>query len=91
LNVNTDLSFFDLIVPCGIIAKAVTSMQRELQRTVDINDVAHAVSRSVGTVFQSQMLWVETIDALLGARVGVPMKAPEEVRRVRGEEDLFLA
>ena len=91
LNVNTDLSFFDLIVPCGITAKPVTSMQRELQRTVDINDVAHAVSRNFGSVFGSQMLWVETIEALLGHSVGVPMKTPEELRRVRGEEDLFLA
>ena len=90
-NVATDLRFFDLIVPCGIIAKPVTSMQRELKRTVDINDVAHAVSRNFGSVFRSQMLWVETIEALLAQSVGVPMKTPEELRRVRGEEDLFLA
>src|SRR5258705_423796 len=30
LNVNTDLSFFDLIVPCGLTAKPVTSIQREI-------------------------------------------------------------
>jgi lipoyl(octanoyl) transferase len=100
LNVNTDLSYFDLIVPCGIAAKAVTSMRRELRREVDSNDVARAVSRNFGSVFASQMLWVETLDALLGNAlpgntVGVPMKAPEELRRLRGElhgeDDLFLA
>jgi lipoyl(octanoyl) transferase len=91
LNVNPDLSFFDLIVPCGIATKPVTSMQRQLQQTVDINDVAHAVSRSFGSVFQSQMLWVETIEALLAQSVGVLMKTPEELRRVRAEEDLYLA
>jgi lipoyl(octanoyl) transferase len=95
LNVNTDLSYFDLIVPCGITAKAVASMDKELGRGLDLNEVAQSVSRNFGSVFASQMLWVETIDALLGNIVGVPMKAPEELRRLRGElrgeDDLFLA
>lgn len=85
LNVNTDLSYFDLIVPCGITAKAVTSMQKEMGRGVDLNEVAQSVARNFGSVFGSQILWVESIDALLGQRVGVPMKTPEEVRRLRGE------
>ena len=91
LNVNTDLSYFNLIVPCGITAKPVTSMQRELGRAIDVNAVAQSVSRNFGNVFGSQMLCVETIDALLGHSVGVPMRTPEELRRVRGEDDLFLA
>ena len=33
LNVNTDLTFFNLIIPCGIESKPVTSMQKELSRT----------------------------------------------------------
>jgi lipoyl(octanoyl) transferase len=90
LNVNTDLSYFDLIVPCGIRAKPVTSMQKELGRELDLNEVAQAVSRNFGGVFGSQMLWVETLDALLGNSVGVPMKAPEELRRVRGDDELFV-
>jgi lipoyl(octanoyl) transferase len=90
LNVNTDLGFFDLIVPCGITAKPVTSMRKELGREVDLNEVAQAVSRNFGGVFGSQILWVETLDALLGNRVGVPMKAPEELRRARGEDELFV-
>lgn len=91
LNVNTDLSFFDLIVPCGITSKPVTSMQRELGREVDLAAVAESVSRNFGIVFASQMQWVETLDALLGNAVGVPVKAPEELREIRGEKDLFLA
>ncbi|MGA7078312.1 MAG: lipoyl(octanoyl) transferase [Terriglobales bacterium] len=91
LNVNTDLSYFDLIVPCGIAAKPVTSMQRELGREIDWNAVAQSVSRHFGNIFGSQMLWVETVDALLGHSVGVPLKTPDELRRVRGEDDLFLA
>jgi lipoyl(octanoyl) transferase len=90
LNVNTDLSYFDLIVPCGISAKPVTSMKKELGRELDMDEVAQSVSRNFGSVFASEMLWVETIDALLGNVVGVPMKAPDELRRLRGEDDLFL-
>jgi lipoyl(octanoyl) transferase len=90
LNVNTDLSYFNLIVPCGITARPVTSMQKELGRDVDLNEVAQAVSRNFGGVFGGQMLWVETLDALVGHVVGVPLKTPEAVRRLRGEDDLAL-
>jgi lipoyl(octanoyl) transferase len=89
-NVNTDLSYFDLIVPCGISAKPVTSMKKELGRELDMDEVAQSVSRNFRSVFASEMLWVETIDALLGNFVGVPMEAPDELRRLRGEDDLFL-
>ena len=65
-------------------------MQKELGRELDMDAVAQAVSRNFGSVFGSQMLWVETIDALLGNVVGVPMKVPEELRRLHGEDELFL-
>jgi lipoyl(octanoyl) transferase len=91
LNVNTDLSYFNLIVPCGITAKPVTSMAKELGRRLDLNEVAQSVSRNFGSLFGSQMLWAETIDAWLGNVVGVPLKTPDELRRLRGEDDLFLA
>lgn len=87
LNVNTDLSFFDLIIPCGIISKPVTSIERELGRKVDLNSVAESLSRNMGRVFSSQMLWVESLDDLLGFKVGVPMQVPEELRGVRNKED----
>jgi lipoyl(octanoyl) transferase len=66
LNVNTDLSYFNLIVPCGITTKPVTSMQQELGHPLDLNVVAESISRNFGTVFSSQMLWVESLDALIG-------------------------
>ncbi len=69
LNVNTDLSYFNLIVPCGITTKPVTSMQRELGKPLDLNTVAESISRNFGTVFSSQMLWVETLDAVIGRLV----------------------
>ncbi len=42
LNINTDLKYFNYIVPCGLPDKAVTSMQRELGRTLDIDEVRRA-------------------------------------------------
>jgi lipoyl(octanoyl) transferase len=90
LNVNTDLSYFDLIVPCGITTKPVTSMEKELGRELNLDEVAQSLSRNFGTVFGSQMRWLETVDALLGNSVGVPMKAPDELRRMHAEDELFL-
>jgi lipoyl(octanoyl) transferase len=91
LNVNTDLDYFNLIVPCGIASKPVTSMARELGRQLSLQDVAHSVSRNFGVVFQSQMLWLDSLDALLGHSVGVPMKPPSELQKLQGEEDTFWA
>jgi lipoyl(octanoyl) transferase len=91
INVNTDLTFFDLIVPCGITDKPVTSMQKELGREVPIQGVVHSISRNFGQVFQSQMLWLETLEALLGETVGVPLSVPAELRRLHKEEDISLA
>jgi lipoyl(octanoyl) transferase len=86
LNVNTDLSNFNLIIPCGITAKPVTSMQQELGKPLDLNSVAESICRNFGTVFSSQMLWLETLDALLGRTVGVPMKPPAELRQLHKED-----
>jgi lipoyl(octanoyl) transferase len=91
LNVNTDLEYFDLIVPCGITSKPVTSMAKQLRRRLSLQDVAHSISRNFGVVFQSQMLWLESLDSLLGHSVGVPMKPPAELRELRGEDDTFWA
>ena len=91
LNANTDLSFFNLIIPCGITAKPVTSMQRELGKPLDLNAVAESISRNFGVVFQSQILWVETLDALLGGTVGVPMKPPSELRKLNQEDETTWA
>ena len=91
LNVNTDLSFFDLIVPCGITSKPVTSMQKELGREVSLTAVAQSLSRNFGNVFGRQMRWPESLDVFLGQTVGVPMKAPKELRQMHGDSDRFLA
>ena len=91
LNVSTDLSYFNLIIPCGIASKPVTSMQKELGRELDLNTVAESISRNFGVAFQSQILWVDTLDALLGNTVGVPMKPPAELRQIHKEDDTTWA
>jgi lipoyl(octanoyl) transferase len=75
LNVNTDLSYFNLIVPCGITSKPVTSMAQELGKNVDLSAVAESISRNFGVVFQSHVLWLESLD-LLQCSAGTPARVP---------------
>lgn len=91
LNVNTDLDYFKLIIPCGISSKPVTSMAKELGQQLSLLDVSHSVSRNFGIVFESQMLWLEDLDALLGHSLGVPMNPPAELRKLHGDDDTFWA
>jgi lipoyl(octanoyl) transferase len=75
LNVSTDLENFTLIVPCGLTGKLVTSMERESQKPITVEAIATAASRNFGRVFQSQMLWLESLEDLL-AQVSQPEIAP---------------
>jgi lipoyl(octanoyl) transferase len=87
LNVNTDLSFFNLIVPCGISAKPVTSMANELRRALSLADVASALARHFGVVFSRPIVFHESLDALLGATLGIPMRVPENLRKIHGQDE----
>src|SRR4051812_12745876 len=89
LNVNTDLDYFKLIVPCGIADKPVTSLEKELDRPVELQDVVYRVSRNFGRVFDRQMLPVHTVDELLGRQVGVPAKAPAELRSLTDDDSTW--
>ena len=91
LNVNTDLDYFNLIIPCGIAAKPVTSMAKELGRQLPMQEVAHSLSRNFGAGFQSQVLWLESLNDLSGPAVGVPLQVPGELREFHGEEDTTWA
>lgn len=51
LNVATDLSKFDRIIPCGIFHKGVTSMERILGRSVALEEVRNELTEAFGTVF----------------------------------------
>jgi lipoyl(octanoyl) transferase len=87
LNVNTDLSFFNLIIPCGIESKPVTSIEKELGKQVPLEEVANSVSRNFGQVFESQILWLESLDALIKPAVGVPLSTPRELQQIHEQED----
>jgi lipoyl(octanoyl) transferase len=87
LNVNTDLSFFNLIIPCGIESKPVTSIEKELDKRIPLEEVTNSVSRHFGQVFESQILWLDSLDALLKPVVGVPLRQPRELQQVHKEED----
>jgi lipoyl(octanoyl) transferase len=54
-NVNTDLRYFDWIVPCGLRDKGVTSLQKLLGRQVEMDEVAEKVVGHFGRVFEREM------------------------------------
>jgi lipoyl(octanoyl) transferase len=56
LNVNTDLSYFGHIVPCGITDKAVTSMAQELGREVPLAEVAARLLPHLAHLFEAELL-----------------------------------
>ena len=57
LNVNTDLDYFKMIVPCGITNKGVTSLSRILGRQVPLHDVAHVACSQFARVFERETLF----------------------------------
>jgi len=54
-NVSTDLRYFDLIVPCGIAGKSVTSLERVLGRSVSLNDVRARLASHFSLVFNRHL------------------------------------
>ncbi|GAB4040443.1 lipoyl(octanoyl) transferase LipB [Spirosoma jeollabukense] len=56
LNVNTDLSYFNHIVPCGITDKAVTSMAVELGREIPLPEVAEHVQKHMAVLFDMELI-----------------------------------
>jgi len=75
LNVNTNLDYFKLIVPCGISDKPVASLEQEMAQSTlsrgrhlpSLDDLAQQVARNFGRVFEAQTLWLESLDALLSS------------------------
>lgn len=54
-NVNTDLGYFERIVPCGLPDKGVTSLEKLLARRVQMEDAAERVVEAFGSVFRMEM------------------------------------
>jgi lipoyl(octanoyl) transferase len=97
-NVRTDLSYFQLINPCGITDRAVTSLEREVERADELpglEEIAHQAARQFGLVFGQHVLAVENLDALRAMAAGTvpptaedtPLRVPAEVERLRGDAE----
>ena len=55
LNVNTDLRYFEYIIPCGIKDKAVTSLKRELEHEVNAEEVKEKIRKHFQDVFEAEL------------------------------------
>ena len=62
LNVNTELTFFDLIVPCGISGKGVASMHSILGQAVDLREVAERYAPEFAVAFSRNVVWISHED-----------------------------
>jgi lipoyl(octanoyl) transferase len=56
LNVNTDLSYFNNIIPCGIVNKQVTSVERELGHKVDFEEMKEKIKKNFEKVFNVEII-----------------------------------
>ncbi|HUS02888.1 MAG TPA: lipoyl(octanoyl) transferase LipB [Chitinophagaceae bacterium] len=56
LNVNTDLSYFDNIIPCGIQNKQVTSLEKELNMKVDLEEVKEKLKKNFSSIFKVDII-----------------------------------
>lgn len=60
LNVNTDLDYFNFIIPCGISNKQVTSIQKELGREVDLKEVKERIKKNFEFVFDAELITINS-------------------------------
>lgn len=57
LNINTDLGYFDMMIPCGIKDKAVTSLNVELgQKEVDMEEVKEKLLKHFTALFEAELI-----------------------------------
>jgi len=55
-NVNSDLSYFGNIIPCGITDKSVTSLQKELEKKLDMNEVKNKLKAHLIELFEMDII-----------------------------------
>ncbi len=56
LNVNTNLGYFDHIIPCGIRGKAVTSLEVELGKKLNVEEVKEKILKHFAIIFESEFV-----------------------------------
>ena len=56
-NINTDLSYFDLIVPCGITNKGVTSLKKELGHEIELDEVKEKLLFHFAKIFDAELIF----------------------------------
>ncbi|MCW3105191.1 MAG: lipoate-protein ligase [Bacteroidetes bacterium] len=56
LNVNADLNYFGNIIPCGIVDKAVTSLDKELGRRIDEGEVKQKLKKHFAELFECELV-----------------------------------
>ncbi len=74
-NVNTDLSYFDRIIPCGIFHKGVTSLERVLGREVPIEEVQSKLVEEFGHVFGCKIQSLSSDELMKSPAIGGAMRA----------------
>ena len=57
LNINTDLSYFNKIIPCGIEGKGITSMQKVLNKKISIEKVKSAIKSHFEEIFDARLMF----------------------------------
>jgi lipoyl(octanoyl) transferase len=74
-NVSTDLRYFDLIVPCGIAGKRATSLEKLLDRRLELREVAPRIASHLGTIFgrEPRTCGRDALEALLVQEEGQPV------------------
>ncbi|MTI41171.1 lipoyl(octanoyl) transferase LipB [Fulvivirga lutimaris] len=55
-NVNANLDYFNNIIPCGIDDKAVTSLNKELGRDLDIEEVEQILKKNIANLFEMELV-----------------------------------
>jgi len=105
LNVSNDLDYFNLIIPCGIPDKPVTSIEKEISQGRALRDeeiptmqeVAHVIARNFGRVFARQTLWLESLEDLMAsaspalpANQDTPATPPRGLQELHGDRTFLV-
>ena len=57
LNVDTDLRYYDYIIPCGIKGKGITSINKEIKKSVSINEVKEKLLQNLKKTFDANLIF----------------------------------